>query len=562
MAMLLSSLRVFTDRIGAKRMEHPTQDAVLHVFNLLTRFPPAVRAIHILMNGKSPRECERAALAQAIYEVLKDAVPLQLIKSDTTRFFEGARLLFGLILEKAKHLKLKEDAQMPYISSLKVLDLRNTFTMEPIANPIQTPFGLVEEGYYEAFKEGGILYWKTGEQPLAALPLDERTRRVSLLCGGLISQITILDLNILNSITGYASKGDVDGIIPPRELSDLNHLSALCSRNELSVLAPSALPSAEAPALTLDREGLLAVYVGRAPCAQPGKDISIFRPMKGGEETIDVAIITQLLVPILEEREAEGTAIFDAFGDGFQRKFKAPDEIIMVCVDCSSSMSKNSDFIEIRDNDSEVDSDDLDPTDHSSQLNNAADGSSYFCATLDEMKKAILEHESFTDMLHIVHDTAAARRRGVTCKILEILSVLASQQLSKSLQRLEDLKQRVTVAFYRAQTENCESEITKLKTIIAGLNIHRQALADFLIYRSSNMEVFDDQWTWTLGSAIPKIPKKSSDNSSNPLLEEQFSVPDEFLCPISREVMDDPVLSCDGFTFERNAIERQVEPQI
>jgi U-box domain len=558
MAMLLSSLRVFTDRIGAKKMEHPTQDAVLHIFSLLTRFPPAVRAVHILMNGKSPRACERAALAQALYEVLKGVVPLQLVKSDMTRLFEGARLLFGLILEKAKHLKLREDTQMPYISSLKVIDLRNTFTMEPLLHPIQTPFGLVEEGYYEAFKEGGILYWKTGEQPLAALPLDERTRRVSLLSGGLVSQLTVLDWNALKSIAGYANKGEADVIIPPRELSDLSHLSALCSRNDLSVLAPSTLPSAEAPALTLDREGLLAVYVGRAPCAQPGKDISIFRPMKGGEETIDVAIITQLLVPILEQREADGTAIFDAFGDGFQRKFKAPDEIIMVCVDCSSSMSENSDFMEIRDSDSEgdeSDDSDMDTNDDSSQTNNAADGSSYFCATLDEMKKSITEHESFTDMLYIVHDSAASKRRDVACKVMEILSVLASQELSKSLRRLEDLKQRVTIAYYRVQAANFESEITKLKTFTAGLNVHRQALADFLIYRSSNMEVFDDQWKWALGNAIPKIPKKLAEKS-DPLVQEQFSVPDDFLCPISREVMDDPVLASDGFTFERNAIER------
>jgi hypothetical protein len=88
------------------------------------------------MNGKSPLPSERAALAQALYEVLKDVVPAQLIKSDMARLFEGARLLFGLILEKAKNVKLKEDMQMPYISSMKVLDLRNTFTMEPIANAV------------------------------------------------------------------------------------------------------------------------------------------------------------------------------------------------------------------------------------------------------------------------------------------------------------------------------------------------------------------------------------------------------------------------------------------
>ena len=386
MAMLLSSLRVFTGLIGAKHMEASAQDAVLHVFNVLTRFPPAVRAVHILMNGKSPRPSERAALAQAIYEVLKDIVPLQLVKSDTGRILEGARLLLGLILEKAKHLKLKEGVQMPYISSLKVLDLRNTFTMEPMLNPIQTPFGLVDEGYYEAFKEGGILYWKTEEQPLSALPLDERTKRISLLCGGLIPQIIIFDLNNLNAGSDYADKGDVDKLILSRELSDLNHLSALCSRNNLSVLPPSTLPSAEAPALTLDRGGLLAVYVGRAPCAQPGKDITIFRPTNGGEDNIDVAITTQLLVPILEQRESDGTSIFDAFGNGLQRKFKAPDEIIIVCVDCSNSMSEDSDFVEIKDDETSDGDDDSSMDESEIQAQASMDGSSFLCATLDEMK--------------------------------------------------------------------------------------------------------------------------------------------------------------------------------
>lgn len=161
-------------------MEHPNQDAVLLIFNPFTRFPPTVRAVHILMNGKSPRACERAALGQSLYEVLKDVVPAPFIKSDMTKLFEGARLLFGLILEKSKHLKLKENAQMPYISSLKLLDLRNTFTMERIANAIPTPFAIAEEGFYEALKEGGVLYWKDDEQPLVALPLTERTRRVAL----------------------------------------------------------------------------------------------------------------------------------------------------------------------------------------------------------------------------------------------------------------------------------------------------------------------------------------------------------------------------------------------
>jgi hypothetical protein len=173
------------------------------------------------------------------------------------------------------------------------------------------------------------------------------------------------------------------------------------------------------------------------------------------------------------------------------------------------------------------------------------------------MKSSISEHESFTVMLYIVHDTMSSRRRDVASKLLVVLSGLASQQLSKSLQRLEFLKQHVTIAHYRVQAANCESEITKLKTFTAGLDVHKQAVIDFLIYRASNMEAFDEEWTWTLGSDIPKIPKKLSDTSSNHMLQERFSIPDNFLCPISREVMDDPVITCDGFTFERNEIERQ-----
>lgn len=72
-------------------------------------------------------------------EILKDVVPPQLIKLDPRRFLEGSRLLFGLILEKAKHVMLKEEgAKLPYLSSLSVIDLRNTFTMETVVNPVGT----------------------------------------------------------------------------------------------------------------------------------------------------------------------------------------------------------------------------------------------------------------------------------------------------------------------------------------------------------------------------------------------------------------------------------------
>ena len=50
-------------------------------------------------------------------------------------------------------------------------------------------------------------------------------------------------------------------------------------------------------------------------------------------------------------RESNGTAVFDAFGSDYQRRFQAPEEIVIFAVDCSMSMSEKSDFPEIQDDD-------------------------------------------------------------------------------------------------------------------------------------------------------------------------------------------------------------------
>jgi hypothetical protein len=104
---LLSTLRVFANLTSGGTMDDAQQDAVLHLIHLVTRFPPAVRAAYILMRGETPRYSERAALIQSLYEVLRSIVPLRMVQSDPKRLLEGSRLLFGLILEKAKNLKVE-----------------------------------------------------------------------------------------------------------------------------------------------------------------------------------------------------------------------------------------------------------------------------------------------------------------------------------------------------------------------------------------------------------------------------------------------------------------------
>jgi hypothetical protein len=349
---MLSTLRVFTNLTSSREMKPEEQDAVLHVWYLLTRFPPAVRAMHVLMRGETPQLSERAALSRCLYEILRDVVPISVIGSDDARFLEGSRLLMGLVLAKAKQLEvLSADSHdsLPYVDA-RVYDLRNAITMEPVRGvPVQTQVGLLETGCYDAFTKNGPLAWTDGRDVTEASTCDDKWSRATILSGGTKSKSVVFDADAATFGHRYANKGDVDEIITKTELTNLQYLASLCSRNGLGVLPPSALSSTTPPVLTLDRQGSLAVYVGRQGCGgDAGKDILMFRPTVG-EEAVDTSIITQLLEPILTRRTADGTAVFEAFGD-YHRQLTDPTEAIMFCVDLSNSMSTRCDFLDIQEN--------------------------------------------------------------------------------------------------------------------------------------------------------------------------------------------------------------------
>lgn len=270
MAAFLSSLRVFTELVNAKKMGESTQDQILHLIHVLTKFPPAIRTMFILMQGKSPSPAECAALAQAFFEALKDIIPLEIIEGDEKRSLEGSRLLFGFLLATAKAQRGPEDQPTPYLQSFRTIDLLNAETRQRIAIPVDTSVGLVEEGYYEAHREGGILCWSNGEEPMEARSIDPQTRRLALICGGLHTEVVVLDWGLLAMLL---HRGNVQlSFDSPPAFSDINSLAVCCERNGLTVVLPSALPSSRAPALTLDRNCLQAVYVGRQPCGEPGKE--------------------------------------------------------------------------------------------------------------------------------------------------------------------------------------------------------------------------------------------------------------------------------------------------
>lgn len=554
LANFLSSLRAFAGLTNARHMAAAEQDAVLHVLMLLTKFPPAVRAIHVLIRGETPDPSERAAIVQCFNEVLKTIISPPVIKSDHTRFLEGSRLLFGLILEKAKHLKVSmhdQEGKLPYIDSIKVHDLRNWITMEPVVTPLQTASGLVDRGFYEAFNEGGLLKWTNDNNTSQAKTFDRKLNRACLLSGGVKPQVLGFDIDSVNSSHRYADKGDVSKVIAAAEYSDLQYLAGLCSRNKLGVIHPSALPSADPPVLTLDRVGLLAVYVGRQACGEAGRDINMFRPTSNVvEEAVDVSIITQLLIPIIERRTADGTAVFEAFGDQ-NRQLKNPDEVVILCVDASASMNDRCGFMDVEESEDAVD--DLEKSMANDDTDSEVEDAQFDRPALDELKEFLTSHESFDDFLAITQTgTDDYHRHKNAEKVLSILRGLAQQQIEEKAKALENAQRRETSYYYRQKAAGIERDLATLKNRSLRLQQYKDALVAFLLYRAEN-RVLDDPLTWSIGEDVPQIPKKSRVPSSN---TPKFEIPAEFLCPISTEPMEDPVTTIDNFTYERKNIER------
>jgi hypothetical protein len=212
---------------------------------------------------------------------------------------------------------------------------------------VQAKSGLIDVGLYDAFAEDGVLNWDNGTDTTKTSRLDRKLSRVATLSGGIKAKVVVFNPDAVAFATKYPDE-DISTVVTQAEATNLQYLATMCSSNELSVVPPSDLASASAPVLTLDRDGFLAVYVGREGCGSAGRDILMFRPLSG-EEAVDVAVITQLLVPILARRNADGTAVFEAYGS-HHRQVREPDEAVVVCVDLSQSMNERCGFIDIEEN--------------------------------------------------------------------------------------------------------------------------------------------------------------------------------------------------------------------
>lgn len=266
--------------------------------------------------------------------------------------------------------------------------------------------------------------------------------RIAKVSGGTRTQVLVFDPDAVRTSSRYVDSNDVKNVISPAEYVDLTYLANLCSRNQLSVIPPARLASASAPVLTLDRDGFLAVYVGRAGCAEAGRDILMFRPASmSEEEAVDVSIITQLLEPILAQRKADGSIVFEAYGDS-HRKLTAPDETTMICVDLSSSMDERCGFDDIQNSeDAEEEMQEQVRSTVAPPQAPVEENSAFDLPGPDELKEYIRSHESYDDFIAIVGTGKDDyHRRQNAKKVFEILKQLHDQRIESKRKQLEGLR--------------------------------------------------------------------------------------------------------------------------
>ena len=371
--------------------------------------------------------------------------------------------------------------------------------------------------------------------------IDVATVRQAFCGGGTATEITTFSSRALLDNYRYEDSGNVDFAIDQNDMMELEGLAEFCGRNKLAVHKPSQLQSAIVPCLTFDRNAHLAVYLGQETCGTPGHSTIIFRP-NHGEETIDTAVIEQLISPIMQGYEAEGTAVFDAFGGATVKRLQAPDEILMFCVDVSASMRQPSDFAEVH---GPVSVEEGDETVHVEP--------DFYRVSFEDVKEGIVSHESFDDMVAIVAETAEQNRRSVASRVLEILRMMLYSELKKKSTDLHNMRDyaRENRSAYQGITD-LEPRLKELKSLWAGLTTHEDAGCDFLIYRAiSTSSEFSQRWFWSIGDAVPGAPRPGL----IPSLDEDITDPPHHLrCPVSHTLMEDAVTASDGHTYSRTAI--------
>lgn len=233
------------------------------------RFPPATRAICLLINRYKPEDEDRSAFAQCFFHLSKDFAPLEVLESHQHRLFELARLVFGYLYGQANiPFRRDQSEDFPYLEQFVTTSLICQITQESVFDPVELEDGTIMEKTLAYEYTKGVLRMT---HPISLhLSLDFNGI-------GLLTWLNNLLVGTFRRVTYF--KGNSTGTERYRDGSDetLNpvgsvNLEKICDglrSTPLAVRAPMDLSGGSRETLTIDASGNLAVFIGYTPCALP-----------------------------------------------------------------------------------------------------------------------------------------------------------------------------------------------------------------------------------------------------------------------------------------------------
>lgn len=138
--------------------------------------------------------------------------------------------------------------------------------------------------------------------------------------------------------------------------------------------------------------------------------------------------------------------------------------------------------------------------------------------------------------------------------IIDHLETLTMRQRNFYKDEANHLRNMMTVGRLRQNRGYYKARCATLESLMKGFFKHREALCDYLLFCSSIRTEPHLPWKWTPFDSIPEGNESCQSDRSMSL--EDLCIPNDFICPISQELFEDPVKAVDGFTYERRSILR------
>jgi hypothetical protein len=167
-------------------------------------------------------------------------------------------------------------------------------------------------------------------------------------------------------------------------------------------------------------------------------------------------------------------------------------------------------------------------------------------------------HESYDDFLAIISTGRDDfHRRQNAEKVLLVLHQLHDQQIEAKSKELESTRQCATQCYYRTRAEAIDRDINVLRNRFLRLEKYKSLLcAWFNASIGRRSATTPDPLMWRPGDAIPTVYKPIRQAGSD---RPRFEIPRNYCCHISNEMMEDPVITVDNYTYERRNIERWLQ---